>query len=390
MKLACVVHRYGADFAGGSEGHCRAFAEKLAAAHDVTVLTTCARDHVTWRNVYAPGQSELSGVTIHRFPVIRERSMAEFSDLSRTVFAGTASENEEIEWFRANGPESPALIDHIASTGAQYDRVLFWTFRYYSSFFGLPPVSDRAILVPTAENDPALRLRVLGRFFSRPSGVIFLTPEEQELVEHCVQVPLPPSMVLGTGLDPAPLLPAADADDVLRKAGIREPYVLYLGRVDLNKGCEDLFRHFLDGGPSKDRDVQLVLAGPANMPIPSDRRIIPLGYVDDPVKERLLARAAVLVVPSFYESLCIALLEGWNHGVPALVNARCSVLEGQARRANGALYYRDTAEFNASLDYLLANADVRQRLGAQGRAYIDANYRWPVVLDRLETFLRSV
>ena len=47
---------------------------------------------------------------------------------------------------------------------------------------------------------------------------------------------------------------------VLREAGIREPYVLYLGRVDPNKGCDDLFRHFLDGGPSTDRDVQLVLA----------------------------------------------------------------------------------------------------------------------------------
>jgi hypothetical protein len=47
MKLACVVHRFGAGIAGGSEGHCRLIAERLAAHHDVTILTTTARDHLT-------------------------------------------------------------------------------------------------------------------------------------------------------------------------------------------------------------------------------------------------------------------------------------------------------------------------------------------------------
>ena len=50
MKLACVIHRFGADIAGGSESHCRVVAEHLAGSHDVTILTTCAKDHVTWKN----------------------------------------------------------------------------------------------------------------------------------------------------------------------------------------------------------------------------------------------------------------------------------------------------------------------------------------------------
>ena len=48
MKLAFVVQRYGADIAGGSEAHCRELALRLAGHHDITVLTTCARDYVTW------------------------------------------------------------------------------------------------------------------------------------------------------------------------------------------------------------------------------------------------------------------------------------------------------------------------------------------------------
>ena len=53
VKLAFVVQRYGADIAGGSEAHCRELAERLSPRHDITVLTTCARDYVTWENAAA-------------------------------------------------------------------------------------------------------------------------------------------------------------------------------------------------------------------------------------------------------------------------------------------------------------------------------------------------
>jgi len=56
VKLACVVHRFGADIAGGSEGHCRLVAQHLAPAHDVTIVTTTAKDHITWRNHYPAGE----------------------------------------------------------------------------------------------------------------------------------------------------------------------------------------------------------------------------------------------------------------------------------------------------------------------------------------------
>ena len=67
MNLLFVVQRYGANVAGGAEAHCRMFAERLAArGHDVTVLTSCARDYDTWADAYPPGVERIDGVDVHR------------------------------------------------------------------------------------------------------------------------------------------------------------------------------------------------------------------------------------------------------------------------------------------------------------------------------------
>src|SRR5262252_8994051 len=168
MKLACVIHRFGADIAGGSEGHCRLVSEHLAARHDVTIVTTCAKDHITWRNHYPAGESRLGRLRVVRFPVAQERQIHRFIDLSDRVFADRATPADEEQWFRENGPDAPALIDHLRRSGAEYDRVLFWSYRYADTYFGLPLVADRAVLVPTAEADPLIHVEALARFFSLP------------------------------------------------------------------------------------------------------------------------------------------------------------------------------------------------------------------------------
>jgi glycosyltransferase involved in cell wall biosynthesis len=385
VKLAFVVQRYGAEIAGGSEAHCRELATRLSPAHEITVLTTCARDYVTWRNVDPAGEVRDAGVRVIRFPVRQPRRVKSFADLSDEVFDGGASRERQEEWFLENGPDVPGLLDHLRSQGAGYDLVLFWTYRYAPSFFGLPLVADRAILVPTAEEDPAIALDVLEDFFRRPAGYLFLTPEEQALVSARAGRALQPAAVVGIGLDP----PNASPHDVLRAHGINGDYVLYLGRVDRNKGCHTLLEYFEEyagsgAGPT------LVLAGPAKMRIPDHPRIRALGYVSDGVRDALLSFARALIVPSPFESLSIVLLESWNRAVPALVNGRCRVLEGQVRRANGGLVYRSCGEFRESLDYLLTHPTERDAFGRQGLAYVEREYRWPTVLARVEALLAEV
>jgi glycosyltransferase involved in cell wall biosynthesis len=385
MKLACVVHRFGADLAGGSEGHCRLIAEHLASKHDVTIVTTCAKDHITWRNHYPAGETRAGALRVLRFPVARERDMRRFLELNDLIAADLATTDQQEQWFRENGPDAPELLAHLRRHGADYDRVLFWSYRYADTYFGLPLAADRAVLVPTAEEDPLIHVDTLDTFFALPKGFLFLTPEEETLVAPRMAAGKP-TAVIGSGLDPAP---ASVNLSPLEPLGLDDPFVLYLGRIDPNKGCRTLVRHFTRYAEAG-RHVQLVMAGPASMEIPDHPRIRMLGFVEEAVREALLSKARALMMPSPYESLSMVLLEAWNHGLPALVNARCKVLRGQVERADGGLYYGNAVEFVSALDYLLDHPDKARQLGQQGREYVGREYRWPIVIDRIEALLRAV
>ena len=96
IHIGIVVQRYGNEVIGGAETLARNVAERLLRqGFRVTVFTTCARDYLTWRNEYAPGESLLRGVTIRRFPAVRERDIGAFNRFSDEFFAVPPSARDE-------------------------------------------------------------------------------------------------------------------------------------------------------------------------------------------------------------------------------------------------------------------------------------------------------
>jgi glycosyltransferase involved in cell wall biosynthesis len=115
-----------------------------------------------------------------------------------------------------------------------------------------------------------------------------------------------------------------------------------------------------------------------------------LGFLSEEEKAAAMAGARAIVCPSPYESLSIVLLEGFAARVPGLVNGRSPVLKDHCLRSNGGLYYEDRDEFAEALDLLATNEAVAKRLGAGGRRYVDANYRWDVVIEKYRTLIEAV
>ena len=376
MKLAIVVQRYGADINGGAELHARYIAEHLGRYAEVRVLTTCARDYLTWRNELPSGNETVNGIAVERFPVEHERREADFGLRSDHVFSRRHSLNDELEWLDSEGPASPALIARLRRSENEFDYIVLFCARYYHAYHGARSNPSRAVLVPTAERDPALGLAMFGPIFRGVRGIMYNSYEEQALIQAVASNAHVPGVVVGIGSD---IPEAVDAARAREKFGLAEPYVIYVGRIDANKGCAELFDFFTRYASERTTPLSLVLIGKPVIDIPAHPRIKPLGFVDDRDKFDAIAGAAALIMPSYYESLSMVALEAWALGTPVIANARCDVLLGQCLRSNAGLYYADAAEFDAVLDTVAGDRALAERLGRNGRRYYEQHYSWPVI-----------
>jgi glycosyltransferase involved in cell wall biosynthesis len=392
MKLAFVIQRYGTEVAGGAEAHCRGLVTALRPTHDVEVLTTCALDYVTWKNHYPAGTTRVDEVTVTRYPNERERDVARFAAISDLVFNEDHTRNDERRWIEENGPVSPGLIAAIGQR-RDVDFFILYSYRYYSAALGAKAAAGRAVLVPTAEDDPAMRLGIFADVFRSARGLLYLTPEEQQLVEHHTRVSASstPSAIIGSGVSvPSRIDPDATRKFELQSSNFEVPYVFYAGRIDRNKGVDTLCRYYAWLCETWPDAPTLVLAGHQVIDIPLHPKIRYVGYVSDAEKAALIAGAAVAIMPSAFESLSLFALESWALGTPVLANARCKVLEGQCRRSNAGLYYRDLAEFAAMLKLLMSDPELRRGLGDSGRSYVAAEYSWSIAAGRVASLLANL
>src|SRR5438552_1158016 len=386
MRLAIVVQRYGADINGGAELHARYIAEHLVPSAEVRVLTTCARHYVTWRNELPAGIDSVNGITVERFPVEHERSEADFGLRSDHVFSRRHSLNEELEWLDSEGPASRALIARLRSARNEFDYVVLFCARYYHAYHGARAVPDRAVLVPTAERDAALGLAMFGPIFRGVRAIMYNSYEEQALIRAAASNAHVPGVVVGIGSE---IPSGVDLARARAKFGLAGPYVVYVGRIDANKGCAELFHFFSDYAAERSSPPTLVLIGKPVLDIPTHPQIRHLGFVDDQDKFDVIAGAAALIMPSYYESLSMVALEAWALGTPVIANARCDVLLGQCLRSNAGLYYSSAAEFRGVLDMVLGDRALAERLGRNGRQFYEQQYSWPVIERKyLDMFTR--
>ena len=376
MRLAIVVQRYGADISGGAELHARYIAERLSPKMEIRVLTTCARDHLTWRNEFPPGPDDVNGVPVERFHVSRERNLRDFGTRSQRVFGRVHSLQEELDWLKSEGPVSPGLVARLRRSASEFDFVVLFSVRYHQAYHCARLVPDRAILVPTAERDPALGLAIFQPIFRGVRAIMYNSFEERAAIHAIAANEDVPGVVVGVG---SVIPPQIDTARARQKFGLSRPFLVYIGRIDSNKGCAELFDFFLRYVESSDRKLDLVLIGTQALQIPAHPQIRHLGYVSDQDKFDVLGAAEVLVMPSYFESLSMVALEAWALGRPVLANARCDVLVGQCTRSNGGLCYEDVRDFAATLDRLLDDRALASALGSNGRDYFARHYSWPVI-----------
>jgi len=149
------------------------------------------------------------------------------------------------------------------------------------------------------------------------------------------------------------------------------PEVLYAGRLSAEKGVLELVEA-ADG-------LNLVVAGdgPLRARVPGAQ-----GFVPHDELQRLYARAAVVACPSRREGFGVACLEAMAHGRPVVATSVGGLLDLVVDDETGIVVPpRDPAALRSALERLLADPDLRRRLGVAGRERARTHFSWETVTD---------
>ena len=294
-------------------------------------------------------------------------------------------------------------VEHIRRRGVEVEVVSPTSFRHYGIAYGAGVVGNLRI-----RPQLALALPLLLGGFARaarraahdaalvhahwlPAGVVAMTTRKPFVVQ-----------VWGTDLELARRVPAlarrvlrrarlviapsrALADEALRlgardvrtiPSGIDLPEqvgeeaepaeILYAGRLSPEKGVRELVAA-AQGHP-------LVVAGdgPLRSEVP-----FALGFVPHDELERLYGRAAVVACPSHREGFGVVCAEAMAHGRPVVAGDVGGLRDLVVHEETGLLVPpRDVDALREAIERLLADRELRRRLGEAGRARIAERFTW--------------
>ena len=388
-KICFVIQRYGKEVNGGAETHCRYLAERMKKYYsNVEVLTTKAIDYMTWKDEYNADEEYLNGVFIRRFSVEHIRDQHEFNIINAKFLNIGLSPREEYDWMEKQGPVVPGLIKYIKEHQADYKIIIFMTYLYYQTLWGIKALDDKTkiILLPLAHQEPPLRMKLFNTVFKRPNGFFFNTEEERLLVHERFNNANIENEIGGVGVDIPPMVDA----NLFKKKYSLEEYIIYVGRIDDGKNCSELFNFFLEYKKRNNNKLKLVLIGKNIIPIPNSPDILNLGFVNEQEKFDGLSGALALVLPSKYESLSMVVLEAMAVNTNVIVNGFCDVLRGHCIKSNGAFYYYNFFEWEKEINYLKMNQDIAAIMRRNAFKYVNENYQWERIIEKLNLLINSV
>ena len=386
-KIGIIVQRYGLDINGGAEYHARLIAEKIAPYFDIEVFTSTAYDYITWEDHYIKREEIVNQIPVHRFKVKQPRDPKRFGDIQNFIFQEEHTMEDELKWLHEEGPYLPNLLETLEKREKEFDYFIFFSYRYYHSYYGVKRFKRKSLLVPTAEHDEVIYLRLFKSLFHFPGAIIYNSHEEKEMINTVSGNEAVLGDIVGVGSEiPETFYPQSFRD----KFNIQGNYFIYIGRLDENKGVPQLLDFYLRLLKEHSIDLDLVLMGKSLIEIPQHPNIKYLGFMKDEDKFDALTGAEFLVIPSQFESLSMVALEAWAVGKPVVANGRTEVLHGQCKRSNAGLWYTNYEEFKEIILLLFENKNLKEKMGRNGKTFFDKNYSWPVIENKYLEIIKKL
>jgi len=390
QKIAIVTPRVELQgTVGGAETLLLRYAERLVQqGREVTLLTTCARDHFTWSNELPAGCDRTGPCEIIRFAVDPRDAKVYHQLCLAMARTSSLTPAQEHTWLR-NSVHCSDLYAHLRTDGQRYDCILAGPYLFGVVYTAALIHPAKTLLVPCLHDEPFARLALMQTLFHTVHGCLFNSEPEQELAQALYEFPARKGRVVGMGIPDANGRPREEID---RGISGLTPYVLYCGRREGGKGTPLLCDYMHAFRARTERDLKLVFtgSGPIEAPAGLYPHILDLGFVSERKKHAVMAGALAFIHPSMLESFGIVLLEAWMAQCPALVRSGSKVLRWHCRRGQGGLWFANYPEFEEALLLLLDKEGLRDALGRAGKQYVTAHYAWPAVEARLLAAIDSI
>ncbi|MFH0976565.1 MAG: glycosyltransferase [Spirochaetota bacterium] len=375
----------------------------LTDSFDIDIITTTAKDYLTWENVYPEGVFKISdSLRIIRFkaefkrePYWYELDKIITKNIHLGIFEKLSSQEQKSfiqythklplgvgeEWIKYNGPYSPDLLQYLSENEDHYNYFIFMTYLFATTYFGIDRIknTEKIYFVPTYHNEPSAYLPNFLKY--NMYHHLFLTNAEKNIAEQFIYSNSVKNNVIGFGI--------MDRLDEFSAnfENINGQYILYAGRLEEGKGLINLFKMF-ETYSEENRFLKLFLIGEGNLKNYKHKNIIYKGFVSEKEKFSLMKNALAFVHPSAFESLGIVLLESFMMGTPAIVNRKSDVLNEHIINSKAGYSYDNYDEFRDSLNQLIKDKDAYETLSKNARDYFIQNYSIKAYKNRLLNIIR--
>jgi glycosyltransferase involved in cell wall biosynthesis len=386
-RLAFVTPRYSS---GGTVGGAETLLKNLALEAsskgcDVTILTTCASDHFTWKNEIPAGHQKLDGLDVHYFPVNEDRDLSIFIPIQERISRGEElSRDDEMAWM-TNNVNSRELCLHIESHKDQYDAIIMGPYLFGLIWHAAQVCPEKTVLVPCLHDEVFAYLTLIRELFEKTSRFLFNAKPEMDLAKTLYNLDHANCTVVGMGIDDF----QSDAQRAIRKFKLETPYLVYSGRQELLKGTPLMMDYLQTFRDRTGRSLRLVMTGSGNVPPPDGlaSAVTNLGFLSDEDKHDVMAGALAFCHPSVNESFSIVLLESWLAQTPVLVNGRSAVMQHQCERSNGGLWFTNYPEFEELMIMMMDKPELCSSLAKNGRDFVLSEYSWNSIWEKFRVGL---
>lgn len=382
-KIVFITPWFG-KFAGGAELLARSTARELnKRGVKAIVLTTCSLSPYDswWHDHYEPGAYDVDGIETIRFRT--GKTSGPYNSVIKKLSQGKRLSIQDQNDFFDYGINSPDLVKALENYLSDDYELIALPYFHGLVHSAINKYPGKISLTPCFHDEAQFYWNATERLLCNAKHIFFNSLEEKQLTIQRygprVGRDIVESVVTGIGVELAPI-----TEEVQKKPhDVGSNYFIYAGRKERGKNVHLLCEWFLDFTKRFHRSTKLVFIGGGDKSlVPSSDDFIDFGFVSEARKLQLIKQSKGIINLSANESFSIVIMEGWLCGVPGIVSAECPVTRNHVRRCNGGLFVADSNEFGLALKYLEDNDQTRQRLGANGRRYVEREFSFDRVLSR--------